>query len=247
VLFVAEKRRPSMRCCRGSGRRLSDIALDIHEGTRDRLRIARDLGDALDAAQLAVKPEVGDLHRRLRTGRNGSASMWPRCTGSTTRGGEPVPGPVRAAGIDDEARTMIGWHAERIDRQLADQIRDELREFAHLGGFAIRPQSTRGSGRTGQPEQAARPATWRCGSAPGCCRCWPTASARPATRPAGPAAQLRRLRRPAAAARRGARDAAHSRAAVYAADPARLAAATGDGPASACASAARCVSRPPRS
>ena len=41
------------------------MVLDIHDGTRDRLRIARDLSDALDEAQRTAEPDVGDLHRRL--------------------------------------------------------------------------------------------------------------------------------------------------------------------------------------
>ena len=41
------------------------MVLDIHEGTRDRLRIARDLGDTLDEAQRTPAPDLTDLHRRL--------------------------------------------------------------------------------------------------------------------------------------------------------------------------------------
>ena len=67
VLFVAEKRAAiDAVLSRLKGVGLADIVLDIHEGTRDRLRIARDLGDALDGALQAAQPEVGDLHRRLR-------------------------------------------------------------------------------------------------------------------------------------------------------------------------------------
>src|SRR5580658_1016786 len=66
VLFVAEKRAAiDAVLSRLHGTGLSGMALDIHEGTRDRLRIARDLGEALDEAQHAGRPEVGDLHRRL--------------------------------------------------------------------------------------------------------------------------------------------------------------------------------------
>ena len=41
------------------------MVLDIHEGTRDRQRIASDLGATLDLAGQAATPDVGRLHRRL--------------------------------------------------------------------------------------------------------------------------------------------------------------------------------------
>ena len=145
VLFVAEKRAAiDAVLSRLKGVGLADIALDIHEGTRDRLRIARDLGDALDGALQAAQPEVGNLHRRLRDrqerlGQHAAAlhrrhEPW----GVTAFGAQSA-----LLGIDEQARTMIRLAMpERIDRELADRIHDELREFAHLGGFAMRPDGT---------------------------------------------------------------------------------------------------------
>src|SRR6185437_8321567 len=54
------------------------------------------------------------------------------------------------------ARTMVRLAMpERIDRELADRIHDELREFAHLGGFVLRPDSTPWFGAAlGAPEDA---------------------------------------------------------------------------------------------
>src|SRR5262249_30450268 len=66
VMFVAEKRAAiDAVLSRLKGVELGGMVLDIHDGTRDRLRIARDLGDALEEAQRAADPDVGDLHRRL--------------------------------------------------------------------------------------------------------------------------------------------------------------------------------------
>ena len=46
-------------------------------------------------------------------------------------------------GVPAEARTPVRLAApERLTREAADRIRDELREFAHLGGFTLRPGST---------------------------------------------------------------------------------------------------------
>src|SRR6266487_3891997 len=66
VMFVAEKRAAiDAVLSRLKGVDLGDMVLDIHDGTRDRLRIARDLGDALEQAQRTTEPDAGRLHRRL--------------------------------------------------------------------------------------------------------------------------------------------------------------------------------------
>jgi len=66
VMFVAEKRAAiDAVLSRLKGVNLGDMVLDIHDGTRDRLRIARDLGDALEQAQRTTEPDIDDLHRRL--------------------------------------------------------------------------------------------------------------------------------------------------------------------------------------
>src|SRR6266849_2758790 len=66
VLFVAEKRAAiDAVLSRLKGVELGDMVLDIHEGTRDRQRIARDLGATLDLAGQAVPPDAARLHRRL--------------------------------------------------------------------------------------------------------------------------------------------------------------------------------------
>jgi hypothetical protein len=66
VLFVAEKRvaiDAVLSRLKGAG--LGDMVLDIHDGTRDRLRIARDLGGTLEQAQRAAEPGDAGLRRRL--------------------------------------------------------------------------------------------------------------------------------------------------------------------------------------
>ena len=66
VLFVAEKRAAiDAVLSRLVGVNLGDVVLDIHEGTRDRQRIAADLGATLDLAEHATAPDTTALHRRL--------------------------------------------------------------------------------------------------------------------------------------------------------------------------------------
>jgi very-short-patch-repair endonuclease len=145
VLFVAEKRAAiDAVLSRLKGVQLGGAVLDIHDGTRDRVRIARDLGDTLEEAQRTSEPDVRDLHRRLldrqsRLARHVAALHQPHQPWGVT------PFQVQSAllGVPENARTHVRIAApERIGGEQADRIRDELREFAHLGGFTIRPKST---------------------------------------------------------------------------------------------------------
>ena len=145
VLFVAEKRAAiDAVLSRLVGAELGDIVLDIHEGTKDRLRIARELGATLDLAAACGTPDAGRVHRRLtdrvqRLRRHVDAlhevhEPWGlsafNVQSALLGGPEQARTPVRLPGV------------ERIDADAAEDIRDDLREFAHLGGFAMRPSSS---------------------------------------------------------------------------------------------------------
>jgi very-short-patch-repair endonuclease len=145
VLFVAEKRAAiDAVLSRLKGVDLGELVLDIHEGTRDRQRIAGDLGASLDIAQQTTKPDDASLRRRL-------AERQRRLNDHVTALHEAhppwglTPFAVQSAllGVPDDARSSVRLPApERITGMEADEIRDELREFAHLGGFTMRPGST---------------------------------------------------------------------------------------------------------
>ncbi len=145
VMFVAEKRAAiDAVLSRLKGVDLGDMVLDIHDGTRDRLRIARDLGETLDLAQRAAEPDVGTLHRRL-IDRQRRLNQHTTALHQVHEPWGVTPFEVQSAllGIPDEARTPVRLSGPaRIGRQSADRIRDELRDFAHLGGFIMRPKST---------------------------------------------------------------------------------------------------------
>jgi very-short-patch-repair endonuclease len=145
VLFVAEKRAAiDAVLSRLKGVDLGDVVLDIHEGTRDRQRIASELGATLERATQATTPDTERLHRRLvdrvqRLSRHVSALHDVHQPWGLT------PFAVQSAllGIPEAARTPTRIPApERLDAEAAETLRDELREFAHLGGFTLRPAST---------------------------------------------------------------------------------------------------------
>jgi len=145
VLFVAEKRAAiDAVLSRLKGVGLGDVVLDIHEGTRDRQRIASDLGATLDLAGQTASPDVGRLHRRLVD----RVQRLSRHVSALHEVHEPwglTPFAVQSAllGIPETARTPFRLPApERVDGEAAETVRDELREFGHLGGFTLRPSTT---------------------------------------------------------------------------------------------------------
>ncbi|GAA4086393.1 AAA domain-containing protein [Nonomuraea soli] len=158
VLFVAEKRAAiDAVLSRLKGVELGDLVLDIHEGTRDRAGIARDLGQTLDLAQsLAAGPaedlddRLVDRQRRLSDHVAGLHEKHPPWGLSAFQ--------IQSSllGIPDQARTPVRLvPPDRIDRAAAELLRDELREFAHLGGFSLRPRATPWYGAAlRDPEQA---------------------------------------------------------------------------------------------
>jgi very-short-patch-repair endonuclease len=145
VLFVAEKRAAiDAVLSRLKSVDLCAAVLDIHDGTRDRLRICRDLGETLEEAQKTAAPDVSELHRRLADRQRRLA----RHVSGLHQVHQPwgvSPFQIQSAllGIPAGARTPVRFAApERISGEQADRIRDDLREFAHLGGFALRPDTT---------------------------------------------------------------------------------------------------------
>ena len=93
----------------------------------------------------APEPDVGDLHRRL-------IDRQRRLTQHVAALHEPhqpwglTPFQVQSAllGVpaDGPHAGPAGQRRSRSTAEQADEIRDELREFAHLGGFTLRPDST---------------------------------------------------------------------------------------------------------
>ena len=145
VLFVAEKRAAiDAVLSRLTMAELGDIVLDIHEGTRDRMRIAKDLGATLDLARQSVPSETARVRRRLAD----RVQRLRRHADALHERHEPwdlSAYDVQSAllGIPDEARTSARLPGvERIGASTAELVRDDLRVFAHLGGFTLRPSNT---------------------------------------------------------------------------------------------------------
>jgi very-short-patch-repair endonuclease len=161
VLFVAEKRAAiDAVLSRLKGVGLGDIVLDIHDGTRDRLRIARDLGDTLDRSGRISPPDVLNLHRRLVDRRRRLAQHADALhTVHEPWGVSAFEVQSALLGISAAARTAVRLpDVERIDGETIDRLRDELREYAHLGGFGLRRDTTPWYGASIHTPQQAKQA-----------------------------------------------------------------------------------------
>ena len=145
VLFVAEKRAAiDAVLTRLNGAGLGEVVLDIHDGTRDRQRIAADLGAALDRAGRTPQPDVEGLHRRL-VDRQQRLTQHVSALHQTHQPWGITPFAAQSAllGIPPQARTPVRLaEAGQLSAESAEQLRDELREYAHLGGFAFSPGGT---------------------------------------------------------------------------------------------------------
>jgi hypothetical protein len=144
-LFVAEKRAAiDAVLTRLKGAGLGEVVLDIHDGTRDRQRIAADLGAALDRARQTPQPEVAGLHRRL-VDRQQRLTQHVAALHQVHQPWGITPFAAQSAllGVPPQARTPVRLaDAGQLTAEDAEQLRDELREYAHRGGFAFSPGST---------------------------------------------------------------------------------------------------------
>jgi very-short-patch-repair endonuclease len=161
VLFVAEKRAAiDAVVSRLSAAGLADLVLDIHEGARDRQRIAAGLGTTLEQAARAADPDTSALHRRLTDRQRRLA----RHAAALHRAHEPwrlSAYQVQSAllGVPGRARVTTRLAApELITAQLAERLRDELREFTRLGGFEFHPGATPWFGAPLRTREQARTA-----------------------------------------------------------------------------------------
>ena len=145
VLFVAEKRAAiDAVLSRLYAVGLADLVLDIHEGARDRQRIAaRPRRDPRPGRQRR-RPGHAALHRRLTDRQRRLA----RHAAALHRAHEPwglSAYQVQSAllGVPSGRASPPGSPPpELITAELAERLRDELREFTRLDGFAFRPGTT---------------------------------------------------------------------------------------------------------
>ena len=137
VLFVAEKRAAIDAVLRRlEGRSLSELVLDIHDGVKNKRKIAQDLDAALRTISQIPVPDVADLHRGLsnRVRRiddhaavvNEVRDPW---------GVSLFNAQARLMRIPQRQRSMLrvrGGMLQELAGEAAERARDDLREYAEL-------------------------------------------------------------------------------------------------------------------
>jgi hypothetical protein len=138
VLFVAEKRAAITAVTDRLGRRgLGQLVMDVHDGTSSRRRIAAELKTAYDTAARAALPDLASLHatlidRRGRLAAYAAAVHEPR----PPWGVSVFAAQAALLGLPRPAFRLRGPTLAGLDAATAREIREMIREYAGLGGFA---------------------------------------------------------------------------------------------------------------
>ncbi|UWP82104.1 AAA domain-containing protein [Dactylosporangium fulvum] len=149
VLFVAEKRAAITAVTDRLNRRgLGNLVMDVHDGTTSRRKVAADLKAAFDSAARIAQPDLGVLHETLAARRatlndhddalHRVREPWGisayQCQ-NTLMALSSVVWPVTAVRLRGQALTAL-------DGATARRVREQLRDYATLGGFTLSGQES---------------------------------------------------------------------------------------------------------
>jgi very-short-patch-repair endonuclease len=137
VLFVAEKRAAIDAVLRRlGGRNLGGMVLDIHDGVKNKRKIAQDLDAALRAIGQIPEPDVADLHRRLtdrvrRADQHAAAMNEARAPWGISLF-DAQAGLMRISERQRSTLRVRGENLKELSGEKADSSRDDLREYTRL-------------------------------------------------------------------------------------------------------------------
>ncbi|MFF5229946.1 AAA domain-containing protein [Dactylosporangium sp. NPDC000521] len=144
VLFVAEKRAAITAVTdRLTRRGLGSLVMDVHDGTTSRRRVAADLKAAFDSAARIAQPDLSVLHETLITKRaqlNGHDEALHQIRepwGVSAYQSQTAILALTAAGRPMTAVRLRGQTLTALDAGTARRVREQLRDFAALGGFTL--------------------------------------------------------------------------------------------------------------
>lgn len=147
VLFVAEKRAAITAVTDRLARRgLGSLVMDVHDGTTSRRRVAADLKAAFDSAARIAQPDLSVLHETLTTKRaqlNGHDEAlhqvrepWGVSAYQSQNALVALSGVVRPM----TSVRLRGQTLAALDAGTARRVREQVRDFAALGGFTLTGQ-----------------------------------------------------------------------------------------------------------
>ncbi|MEV0570598.1 AAA domain-containing protein [Dactylosporangium sp. NPDC050588] len=149
VLFVAEKRAAITAVTDRLARRgLGSLVMDVHDGTTSRRKVAADLKAAFDSAARIAQPDLSVLHETLITKRaqlNGHDEALHQVRepwGISAFQSQTAILALTAAGRPMTAVRLRGQTLAALDAGTARRVREQLRDFAALGGFTLTGQQS---------------------------------------------------------------------------------------------------------
>jgi hypothetical protein len=150
VLFVAEKRAAILAVTDRLARcGLAGLVMDVHDGTATRRRIAAELKTALENASRIALPDLTRLHetladRRERLNAHVAALHEPRAPWGVS----VFEAQATLAGLDKAAASRVRVRGAALTALATafPGVREKLREYASLGGFALSPEQSAWAG-----------------------------------------------------------------------------------------------------
>ncbi|GAB3864464.1 hypothetical protein GCM10027610_112860 [Dactylosporangium cerinum] len=149
VLFVAEKRAAITAVTDRLARRgLGSLVMDVHDGTTSRRRVAADLKAAFDSAARIAQPDLSVLHETLTTKRaqlNGHDEALHQVR--EPWGVTAYQSQCALVALSETVRPMTpvrlrGQTLAALDAGTTRRVREQLRDFAALGGFTLTAQQS---------------------------------------------------------------------------------------------------------
>ncbi|MFG2038091.1 AAA domain-containing protein [Dactylosporangium sp. NPDC048998] len=149
VLFVAEKRAAITAVTDRLARRgLGNLVMDVHDGTTSRRKVAADLKAAFDSAARIAQPDLGVLHETLAARRatlndHDDAMHQPREPWGISAY-QAQAELIRLNGVvwPMTAVRLRGPALAVLDAATARRVREQLRDYATLGGFTATEQES---------------------------------------------------------------------------------------------------------
>ncbi|MEU7868075.1 AAA domain-containing protein [Dactylosporangium sp. NPDC049140] len=165
VLFVAEKRAAITAVTdRLTRRGLGNLVMDVHDGTTSRRKVAADLKAALDSAARIAQPDLLVLHETLaarRAALNDHDEAMHQIRGpwgvSAYQAQTEL---IRLAALVTPmtAVRLRGPVLANLDEAGARRVREQLRDYATVGGFQLTEQESGWIGATVRTPQEAQAA-----------------------------------------------------------------------------------------
>jgi len=166
VLFVAEKRAAIDAVLRRlEPRELTGLVLDVHDGAKNRRGIAEELGATLDRARVTPAPDIVTVERQVSTNRGRLVEHVQALHESRQPWGVTVfAAQAKLMEVLPQRRTsarLLGGELAALHGEVLDQVSEDLREYANLGGFVMTPRATPWFGAAIYSQEQAREAATR--------------------------------------------------------------------------------------